>query len=424
MNGPQQQAGTLIVGLGASTGGFEPLERFLSRVPAMAGLIFVVVQHLEPHHPSLLAGLLTRRTALPVTEATDGLRPEPNHVYVIVPGTLLTLENGVFRVVAGQGPTARTPVDTFFRSLAQDQGEHAVGIVLSGAGHDGTVGLRAIKQHGGLPFAQAPETTPKVVRDGVAFEVDDSMRLVRLVVRPLLAVDVELKVFLVVIQEGTANAEPADADAADAGDVPAVAQLENELRETRAELKTAVEELESANEELKSSNEELTFTNEELETVNAELSQKLDDLGAANSDLQNLFSATEIATVFLDRTLRIVKFTPAATTLFHLIDSDVGRPLADLTPRFAAQDLVSDAREVLRQLAPIKHELRSVEGRWFALRLLPYRTIENLIAGVVITFVDVSEVRRAEETARQQTSSSGCSRSSATVRGYHELPVA
>jgi two-component system CheB/CheR fusion protein len=143
--------------LGASAGGLEPLQEFLEHVPAASGLVFVVIQHLEPNHPSMLAELLARHTTMPVLQASDGLPPEPDHVYVIAPGTLLTIDKGVFHVVAYEGPSSSL-IDAFLHSLAEDQGEQAVGALFSGAGHDGTVGLRAIKEHGGLTLAQPPET--------------------------------------------------------------------------------------------------------------------------------------------------------------------------------------------------------------------------------------------------------------------------
>jgi two-component system CheB/CheR fusion protein len=849
----------LVIGLGASAGGLEPLQEFLEHVPAASGLVFVVIQHLEPHHPSMLAELLARHTAMPVLQASHGLPLQTDHVYVIAPGTLLTIDKGVFRVVASEAPSSSL-IDAFFHSLAENQGEHAVGVLFSGAGHDGTVGLRTIKEQGGLTLAQPPETathdcmlqsaigaglvdhvvpvaqmpaiitehaehlskfvaadaaedldeqlathldkicalihqrtghdfsrykegtllrrirrrlqvqhldsvegylellerdsaeadgllkdlligvtqffrdpeafqalaqqtiplivqgksadapirvwvpgcasgeeaysiaillrehldrletrrfvqifatdldaamlaearhgrypaeiadqvsperlarffirdpstgsgraadfqavkelremcifsehslirdppfsqldliscrnvliylsadlqkklvplfhyalrpggflflgpsegisgspelfepadkrnrifrrketvnrpavefplsnrsaarasgaspnpqgmlerraqTPhekigaafertvleeyaapsavinergdvlfvagplsrhlqlpagaltttnlleafrgnlrqelrmalraagdkrrKIVRKSISVESEDSTRRVHLTVRPMPAVEPEAGLFLVALQEiePSEGSGTEDSGASEAAE-PAVEQLENELRTTRAELKTTVEELESANEEMKSSNEELISTNEELqsaneemqtskeelqslneelETVNTELRQKVDELGDANSDLQNLFAATEIATIFLDRSLRVAKFTPAATALFHLIETDVGRPLADFAQRFAGQDLTTDAQEVLRVLTPIERQVRSAEGAWFVLRVVPYRTVENLIAGVVVTFVDVTELKHAEEALRQTT---------------------
>jgi two-component system, chemotaxis family, CheB/CheR fusion protein len=835
----------LIVGLGASAGGLEALQQLFAHVPAETGLVFVVVQHLDPSRPSLLAELLARHTALGVVEAADGVCPEPDHVYVIPPGAQLRLAAGAFAVTPVAEAASRGAVDAFFCSLAEERGERAVGVVLSGAGHDGAVGLRAIRARGGLTLAQAPETakhdsmpqgvigagladhvlppeqmprvilehagyvgaaagaaggpleaqlagaldrictlirqqtghdfarykegtlvrriqrrlqvlhvttideylqrlavvpteaealvkdlligvtqffrdpaafealahqvlplvvtatdaapvriwvpgcasgeeayslailvrehlerlgarrsvqlfatdldaemlaearhgryalaiaehltparlarffaregqwyqatkelremcifsqhslirdppfsqldliscrnvliylsaelqqkliplfhyalrpggflllgpsestasapelfdavdkksrifrrqdavkrpvvefplapraprppvaappgpaapaapTPRarlaaaferlvldeyswpslvvdergeivlaagpvgrflqpaagalssnlldaargslrrelraalaaaaqsgrrVVRDRLTVELEDTPRQVRLVVRPMPAAD-NAPLYLVVLQESAPDedGEPAAAPASQP-DAPALQQLEGELRATRAELRASVEaadaaneelqsaneellstneELQSANEELQTSKEELQSLNEELETVNTELRQKLEELAAANSDLQNLFAATEIATIFLDRALRVAKFTPAATALFHLIDSDVGRPLADLAPRFAGQDLVADAREVLRALAPVERQVRAADGAWFVLRLLPYRTGDNVVAGVVVTFVDVSRIRRAEGLARRQ----------------------
>ena len=154
---PALQRG-LFVGIGASAGALEALERFFSAVPEASGLAFVVVQHLDRHHPSVLAELLGRRTAMLVEQAEEGVRAQPNHVYVIPPNTVLTLQRGVLRLAEPAEAGLRTPVDAFFRSLAQDQGDGAVGIILSGTGSDGTSGLRAIREQGGLTLAQAPET--------------------------------------------------------------------------------------------------------------------------------------------------------------------------------------------------------------------------------------------------------------------------
>ncbi len=148
----------LFVGIGASAGALEALKRFFAHVPEDSGIAFVVVQHLERHHPSVLAELLGKYTQMPVEQAEEGVRARPNHVYVIPPNAVLMLERGVLKVTKPAEAGVRAPVDAFFRSLAQDQGEAAVGIVLSGTGTDGTSGLRAIKDHGGMTLAQAPES--------------------------------------------------------------------------------------------------------------------------------------------------------------------------------------------------------------------------------------------------------------------------
>jgi two-component system CheB/CheR fusion protein len=170
-----------------------------------------------------------------------------------------------------------------------------------------------------------------------------------------------------------------------------------ELKASNEELQAMNEELRSATEELETSREELQSINEELTTVNVELKGKVDELGHSNSDMHNLMDATAIATVFLDRELRINRYTPSAVTLFNLIPSDVGRPLADLATRLEYTQLGDDARRVLERLVPIEREVGMPDGKWFLSRLLPYRTIEDHIAGVVVCFIDITERKEAEE---------------------------
>jgi two-component system CheB/CheR fusion protein len=170
-----------------------------------------------------------------------------------------------------------------------------------------------------------------------------------------------------------------------------------ELKASNEELQAMNEELRSATEELETSREELQSINEEITTVNHELKGKVDELGHSNSDMQNLMDATAIATVFLDRDLRIKRYTPSAVTLFNLIATDLGRPLADLATRLDYPELSDDARRVLEKLVPIEREVGLPDGKWFLSRLLPYRTIDDHIAGVVVCFIDISERKRAEE---------------------------
>jgi len=169
-----------------------------------------------------------------------------------------------------------------------------------------------------------------------------------------------------------------------------------ELMSSNEELASANEELQSANEELETTKEEMQSLNEELVTVNAELRAKLDDLAEAHADLQNLMNSTDIATVFLDTDLRIKRFTPQAHEVFHMIPSDVGRPLADLVPSLAYEGLMQDARDVLRTLAPCERLVRSGSGTSYTMRILPYRTIKDAIGGLVLTFVDVTRAQQAE----------------------------
>lgn len=169
-----------------------------------------------------------------------------------------------------------------------------------------------------------------------------------------------------------------------------------ELEGSNEELQSMNEELQSANEELETSKEEMNSLNEELQTVNYELQQKVQALSQVNDDMDNLLNSTEIPAVFLDRDLRIKRFTRPARSLIHLIDGDVGRPLADLASTLAHDDLTEYAERVLRDLAPVETEVQTTDGRDHLLRILPYRTADNVIDGVVVTFIDVSELNAAK----------------------------
>lgn len=170
-----------------------------------------------------------------------------------------------------------------------------------------------------------------------------------------------------------------------------------ELKASNEELQAMNEELRSTTEELETGREELQSINEEVITINQELKSKVEELSRANSDLQNLMASTKIATVFLNRRLQIKRYTPSSTGLFNFIPSDLGRPLSDLTHRLDYPEISSDADQVLQDLAPLSREVRDLDGKWFLVRILPYRTTEDQIAGVVITCLDISERKEAEK---------------------------
>jgi two-component system, chemotaxis family, CheB/CheR fusion protein len=180
-------------------------------------------------------------------------------------------------------------------------------------------------------------------------------------------------------------------------------RMKAELQGTLEEMQTSQEELKSANEELQSTNEELTTSkeemqslNEELQTVNVELQSKVDDLGHANNDIKNLLNSTEIATLFLDRELNIRRYTPNATKIFNLIASDVGRPITDLVSQLIYHEMATDAQEVIRTLVFIEKPIATNDGRWFSVRVMPYRTLEDRIDGLVITFTNITSAKKLE----------------------------
>ncbi len=197
-----------------------------------------------------------------------------------------------------------------------------------------------------------------------------------------------------------------------------ISELEYELKSTKERLQTTIEELETSNEELKSSNEELQSSNEELQstneeletsreelqsvneelvTVNSELQDKIEELSHANNDMSNLLASTQIATVFLDNDLKIKGFTPAVNEIVNLIESDVGRPLRDISSKIDYPDLAADVKKVIDDLSPKERTVRHEGGKWYIAKILPYRTRENVIDGAVLTFVDITEQRMASE---------------------------
>ncbi|HEX3763746.1 MAG TPA: chemotaxis protein CheB, partial [Kofleriaceae bacterium] len=179
---------------------------------------------------------------------------------------------------------------------------------------------------------------------------------------------------------------------------------QEELRSTNEELQSTNEELQSTNEELTTSKEEMQSLNEELQTVNHELQSKVDELSRSNNDMKNLLNSTDIATLFLDADLRVRRFTTATAQLIKLIPADTGRPITDIASDLDYPKLADDAREVLRTLVFQEKQVIARDGRAFAVRILPYRTLDNVIDGVVITFTDVTALRALELAAREQAS--------------------
>jgi two-component system, chemotaxis family, CheB/CheR fusion protein len=186
-----------------------------------------------------------------------------------------------------------------------------------------------------------------------------------------------------------------------------IQSLREEARASREELQSANEELQSTNEELQSTNEELTTSkeemqsmNEELQTINSELQTKLDDLALAQSDMSNLLNSIEIAILFLDQNMNVRRYTDRATKIVNIRESDVGRPFSDLTSNLQYPQLHDDAIETLRTLTFSEKQILTNEGRWFSVRIIPYRRMDNVIDGVVITFVDITETKNLEQALR------------------------
>ena len=721
-----------VVGIGASAGGLDAFEQFFINMPVDSGMTFILVPHLAPEHKSMMVELLKRYTQMSIFQAEDGMRADPNCVYIIPPDRDMAILKGTLQLLEPvERRGLRHSIDFFFRSLAEDQGERAICIVLSGTGSEGALGLRAIKEKGGLVLVQDPKTTrydgmpgsaiatgivdhilppgqmpdellryvkhaharpvnPAAVVDtpfhdplqkilflirshtghdfslykqntivrriekriaihrieGMAeyvtylrsnpqeidllfrellirvtnfFRDSEAFEIVKEKALPLLFKDLppgqpvriwvpacstgeEAYSLAIIVQEHIGAlkknhnvqifATDIDKEAVDmartglypenisvdvsperlihfftrraaafkikeeirrmivfavqdvakdppftklhmiscrnvmiyfnaelqkkilpvfhyalkpggilylgssetigdhadmfsvvdrkwkifkargAEDLPAVpfkartaatpkraagpdsspatrkrkavrreralpegeipgngprpsrkatlriAELNHELRSTKGQLQTAIEELETANEELGSANEELQSSNEELQssleemetsreelqstneelvTINTELVHKAEESTQANNDMSNLIASTQIANIFLDDTFRIKRFTPATLNVLNLIESDIGRPIGDFALKLDYPDLGKDIEESLRTLALKERVVSHHDGLWYLARILPYRTVDNVIDGVVIAFIDITEQKRAQE---------------------------
>jgi two-component system CheB/CheR fusion protein len=264
---------------------------------------------------------------------------------------------------------------------------------------------------------------------GLRVKTNGDFTTVNLTVRPVAAgpaVTSEAPLYLVILEEALpSDLVSRDKEAVDQtpdADVR-IASLNQELRAKDEYLQTANEELETSNEELKSSNEEMQSVNEELQstneeletskeelqsvneelaTINSELQTKVADLSRANNDMNNLLAGTGIGTVFVDHRLRILRFTPAASMIINLILSDIGRPVGHIVSNLVGYDrLVADTQAVLNTLIPKEVEVQTTDDKWFTMRIQPYRTLDNVIEGAVISFVDITEMKQTKEALRK-----------------------
>ena len=257
---------------------------------------------------------------------------------------------------------------------------------------------------------------------GVRF--NGAVRRVYLQSRPIASEPNPGRSAIVFFFEGDAlgDASPASANIEEQAPGEQIRHLQQELQYTQSQLRASREEYEGANEELRAANEELQSINEEyrstaeeletskeelqsineeLQTVNSELKTKLEIVSRAHSDVENVMASTDVGILFLDSELRINRFTPRLTELFNIAAGDQGRSITDFTHRLDYDDLAGDARKVLRNLTTTEREVRSTDGDWYLTRLRPYRTVEDKIDGVVVTFVDIGERRRAEDALRE-----------------------
>ena len=351
-----------IAGIGASAGGLEAIHSFFQAMPATSGIAFVVIQHLYPTQKSLAAEIIGKYTAMPVVAAEAGMRLLADHVYTIPANTYPALAHGVLEFAAPpEHQGLRLPIDHFFASLGTDQHERAIGIILSGSGSDGASGLKSIVANGGIVLAQDPATAQ--------FDGMPESAIGTGLVKHVMAVDQMPAILL-----GYASLPHADDFAATESTL--VLQLEQELEATK---------------------EDLQSLNEELSSVNAQLENKVNELEASNGDLKNLLASSEIATICLTRDFRIKWFTPATQGLCNILMGDIGRPISDFSAKNTGPDLLGDAALILEDQSPRQREMRLKGERWYIRHMLPYRAEDGRIEGVIVTYGDISETKRAAE---------------------------
>jgi two-component system CheB/CheR fusion protein len=255
-----------------------------------------------------------------------------------------------------------------------------------------------LKQDLMIALSKAANETSIVHRSGIFINIEGSPKTISITVRPVLSELSEgsnTPLFLVVLEEETTPVQKetpykfADDSSSDVNEY---------ITQLKQELKTKEEFLQNLNEELETSKEELQSVNEELATINTELQTKVTDLSRVNNDMNNLLAGTGIATIFLDLSLRILRFTPTAIKIINLIPTDVGRPVAHVVSNLIGYTtLVDDLQEVLDSLIQKQVEVQIRDDKWYTMRIQPYRTLENVIEGAVITFSEITERRIAEQ---------------------------
>src|SRR5216117_277440 len=391
-----------VVGIGASAGGLEALRQLLEHIPADTGIAFIVLQHFDPARESALPELLAEVTSMPVKRVTDGTRVKSNCVYVIPDNANMKIAKDVLTLPPrSKMALTRHPIDGLLCSLAEDKHNRAIGVILSGMGSDGTLGLQAIKAKGGITFAQNEksarysEMPGKAIKAGyVDFELTPAQiadELVRLARHP-----------------GISTVDRIKPGMKRTGSLKSKAQLEQDLRSTRdhlqsvirqqehhaEELQSAIEAIQSSNEGLQSLNDELMTSQAQLQAANEKLTRSNHEWLQINNDLINLLSNLQIPIVMIGHDLRVRHFTPTARHLLNLDTADIGRPITDLTLKVRLPQLSQLLSDAMENLHSTEQQLQDQDGRWYSLRIRPYTTLEKRVEGAVIAMVDIDQLKQ------------------------------
>ena len=385
----------LIVGIGASAGGLKAFKAFFSNMPIDTCMAFVLVPHLDPTHKSLMHELLARQTRMPICEAENGMLVERNHVYIIPPARYLTISEGALHLAEPREPRgAQTAIDHFLRSLATDQQERAVGIILSGTGSHGSPGLKEIKLVGGLVMVQQPESAEydQMPRSAIAAGVAD------FVLPPAQMPETLVKYANHSYLHRQPPAETAIGETSEYLNRILALLRSRSRHDFRSYRENML--MRRMQRRMKATNEAVLSLNEELNTLNQQLQEKVDELEQANNDIINLLGSSEVSEVFLDTELRIKCFTSPTAKLLNLKNSDVGRSFSDFSMKVHDPALLEECRSVLDTLNTLEQEIRTDDQHCYLRRILPYRTADNRIDGVVIMFIDITERVASEARSR------------------------
>lgn len=394
---PAAKGACPIVAIGASAGGLEATTEFLTHLPANPGMAFVVMQHLDPTHESALRSLLARATNMRVHEAKNDMPLVANNVYVIPPNRVMRLARRKLKVKPRRSEReVHMPIDFFLESLASEEGDEAIGVILSGNGSDGTRGLLAIKATGGLTFAQDEKSAKYTAMpanavaagcvDFVLSPAEIAKELTSLAGRPLgeplpilpstSKAQAEERAFEEIIallrqQAGVDFAHYKRPTLERRIRRRMVLQKLGSLRAYSDYLRRHVAEVQA-----------LTTLNDELETRNSELE-------SVNNDLHNLLASVNIPVVMIGPDLRIRRFTGVSEKLLNLIPTDVGRPITDIKMKIDLPNLSRLISEVIDTLQTKELEMRGEDGHWWSVRIRPYKTTDHKIDGAVVVFVNV-----------------------------------
>ncbi len=254
----------------------------------------------------------------------------------------------------------------------------------------------------------------EIIYNDINFEIDGQSMIINLLVKPFIHLKSKANLILLIflpVEKSSLTDESTERFDIGSNIGLRIKDLEQELKYTKENLQATIEELETSNEELQATNEELIASNEELQstneelqsvneelyTVNSEYQNKIEELTELNNDINNWFNVTSIGTIFLDLKLRVRKFTPAVTKFVNLIENDLGRPINHISYNFHYDSFFIDIENVLKTLKPVECELKTLFEKWFLLKILPYRTIENAVKGIVITFIDITQTKQYED---------------------------